>query len=161
MREDTDMQIKPLNTDEENNKQDTNSDASKDSKTSSIILVGSNAANQATNTTNQPAIYTGHESKQKGTRQDTIKEFIYYAVDGNYLGRSEGSMPEKDKFHQVHYIFNNSNDSDTIQNFDKLNLLRKRLTNLRKKLITTSVIDIATIMDLNQKIKQCRIEQDS
>ncbi|PCJ45025.1 MAG: hypothetical protein COA99_05900 [Moraxellaceae bacterium] len=87
--------------------------------------------------------------------KEESKEFLYYSQDGVYLGRSEGRQPDQQLLEQAHYVFDS--DNDIVKNLDILGASRKRLTKLRKELISVPIKDMGRILDINQQIK--RIEE--
>ena len=84
--------------------------------------------------------------------EETFREFHYYNEDGVFIGKSEGSCPQKDLFEQAHYVFDNQ--SEIIKNQDLLAITKRKLRNVRNQLIDIPMQDISKIMELNQRIEQ-------
>lgn len=83
---------------------------------------------------------------------DSVREYHYYNQDGVFIGKSEGVSPQKDLFDQAHYVFDDK--SDIVKNLDLLAVAKRKLANLRKKLIGVPLKDITRIIELNRDIAE-------
>ncbi len=79
------------------------------------------------------------------------REYHYYNCDGVFIGKSEGDTPDPVLFNNAHYVFDNQNE--ILKNMDILGGMKKRLTQLRRKLIQTSVRDVELLMSINRDIQ--------
>ena len=79
------------------------------------------------------------------------REFHYYNCDGVFIAKSEGDFPDPVLFNNAHYVFDNQNE--ILKNMDILGGMKKRLNQLRRKLIQTSVRDVEQLMAINRDIK--------
>lgn len=78
-------------------------------------------------------------------------EYHYYDCDGVFIAKSEGNAPDPVLFNNAHYVFDNQNE--ILKNMDVLGGMKKRLNQLRRKLIQTSVRDVEQLMSINRDIK--------
>ncbi|MBA55864.1 MAG: hypothetical protein CMK89_15525 [Pseudomonadales bacterium] len=86
------------------------------------------------------------------TDADAVREYHYYNQEGVFIGKSEGTSPQKDLFDQAHYVFDDQ--SDIVKNLDLLAIAKRKLANLRKELIGVPLKDITRIIELNQEIEE-------
>lgn len=84
------------------------------------------------------------------TTATSPREFHYYNSEGVFIGKSAGDTPETELFNVAHYVFDNQNE--ILKNMDVLSGMKKRLIQLRRKLIQTSVRDVEQLMALNRDI---------
>ena len=79
------------------------------------------------------------------------REYHYYNDDGVFIGKSVGDAPDPVLFNSAHYVFDNQNE--ILKNMDILGGMKKRLVQLRRKLIQTSVRDVEQLMAINRDIQ--------
>ncbi|MEE2729319.1 MAG: hypothetical protein VYA55_00790 [Pseudomonadota bacterium] len=93
------------------------------------------------------------------TEPDPVREYHYYNQEGVFIGKSEGTSPQKDLFDQAHYVFDDQ--SDIVKNLDLLAVAKRKLANLRKELIGVPLKDITRIIELNKKIEELEASIES
>ncbi|RLT94198.1 hypothetical protein [Ketobacter sp.] len=93
------------------------------------------------------------------TESDAVREYHYYNQEGVFIGKSEGTSPQKDLFDQAHYVFDDQ--SDIVKNLDLLAVAKRKLTNLRKELIGVPLKDITRIIELNKEIEELEASIES
>lgn len=85
------------------------------------------------------------------TPDATPHEFHYYNCDGVFIGKSDGEKPDPVLFNNAHYVFDGQNE--ILKNMDVLGGMKKRLNQLRRKLIQTPVREVEQLMALNRDIQ--------
>ena len=93
------------------------------------------------------------------TEADAVREYHYYNQEGVFIGKSEGTSPQKDLFEQAHYVFDDH--SDIVKNLDLLAVAKRKLDNLRKQLIGIPLKDITRIIELNREIEELQASIES
>lgn len=83
------------------------------------------------------------------------REFHYYDCDGVFIAKSEGDTPDPALFNHAHYVFDNQNE--ILKNMDILGGMKKRLNQLRRKLIQTPVREVEQLMSLNRDISMLEL----
>lgn len=79
------------------------------------------------------------------------REYHYYNCDGVFIAKSVGDTPDPELFNNAHYVFDNQNE--ILKNMDILGGMKKRLNQLRRKLIQTSVRDVEQLMSIHRDIQ--------
>lgn len=79
------------------------------------------------------------------------REYHYYNADGVSIGKSVGDVPDPVLFNNAHYVFDNQNE--ILKNMDILGGMKKRLTQLRRKLIQTPIREVEQLMSINRDIQ--------